>query len=220
MRGRAAFVTGTDTGVGKTWVSASLATAWTRAGQRVAALKAAESGCKVTREGLVGEDDERLFQAAGGWQPERCRYLFKPAVAPGVAADDLGTTIDFEVITRQVDTLRAVSDRVLVEGAGGWLAPMGDGRTVEDLAQDLGLPVLVVAHARLGTINHSSLTVRAVRSAGLDVLAVILSVRAEDDGPLAVRNQAEIERVAQAPVLAIDADLVGSAVARLAQLGL
>ena len=213
-------MTGTDTGVGKTWVSASLAAAWTRAGHRVAALKAAESGCKVTKDGLVGEDDEQLFRAAGGWQPERCRYLFKPAVAPGVAADDLGTTIDFEVITRQVDTLRSVADRVLVEGAGGWLAPMGDNRTVEDLAQCLALPVLVVAHARLGTINHASLTVRAVRSAGLEVLAVILSVRAEDDGPLAVRNQAEIERVAQVPVLAIDADLVGSAVARLAQLGL
>jgi dethiobiotin synthetase len=213
-------VTGTDTGVGKTWVSANLAEAWTRAGRRVAALKAAESGCRVTREGLVGEDDERLFRAAGGWQPERCRYLFKPAVAPGVAADDLGTLIDFEVITRQVDTLRGVADRVLVEGAGGWLAPMGDGRTVEDLAQCLALPVLVVAHARLGTINHAALTVRAVRSAGLDVAAVVLSIRPDDDGPLAVRNQAEIERVAQVPALAMDADLVDSAVARLAALGL
>lgn len=213
-------MTGTDTGVGKTWVSACLAEEWTRAGHRVAALKAAESGCRVTREGLVGEDDERLFLAAGAWQPERCRYLFKPEVAPGVAADDLGTTIDFEVITRQVDGLRSVAERVLVEGAGGWLSPMGDGRTVEDLAQCLALPVLVVAHARLGTINHASLTVRAVRSAGLDVLAVVLSVRPGDDGSLAVRNQAEIERVAGVPVLAIDADLVGSAADRLAGLGL
>lgn len=213
-------MTGTDTGVGKTWVSACLAEAWTRAGHRVAAFKAAESGCRVTKDGLVGEDDERLFVAAGAWQPERCRYLFKPAVAPGVAAEDLGTSIDFEVISRQTDTLCAVADRVLVEGAGGWLAPMGAGRTIEDLAQYLALPVLIVAHARLGTINHAALTVRAVRSAGLEVLAVVLSVQPGDDGELAVRNQTEIERAASVPVLALGADLVDSAVGRLAGLGL
>jgi dethiobiotin synthetase len=220
MRGRAAFVTGTDTGVGKTWVSAHLAAAWTRAGRKVAALKAAESGCRVTRDGLVGEDDELLFRAAGGWQPERCRYLFKPAVAPGVAADDLGTSIDFELITRQVDLLRSLAEVVLVEGAGGWLAPMGEGRTVEDLVQCLAIPVIVVAHARLGSINHAALTVRAVRSANLEVLAVLLSVQPGDDAPLAVRNQAEIERIAAVPVLPIDADLVPSVADRLARIGL
>jgi len=213
-------VTGTDTGVGKTWVTARLAEAWTQAGLRVAALKAAESGCRVTREGLVGEDDELLFRAAGSWQPERCRYLFKPAVAPGVAADDLGTSIDFDLITRQVDTLRSMADRVLVEGAGGWLAPMGESRTVEDLAGCLALPVLIVARAGLGTINHSALTVRAVRASGLEVAAVLLSVRPDDDGPFALSNQTEIERLTSAPVIPIGAGLLDSALARLARLGL
>jgi dethiobiotin synthase len=218
MRGRAAFVTGTDTGVGKTWVSASLARHWSGEGHRVAALKVAETGCLADGQRLVGEDDEALVAAAGGWQPERCRYLFKPAVAPGVAADDLGITIDLERIVRQVDQLRAVSDRVLVEGAGGWLVPMGEGRTIEDLAQCLALPVLLVARAGLGTINHTALTVRAIRGAGLHATAVLLSVKPHDDPALALRNQTELERFLDVPVVPIDAARLPAAASRIAAL--
>lgn len=218
MRGRAVFVTGTDTGVGKTWVTSRLASAWHQQGHRVAALKSAESGCRASAEGLVGEDDETLFRAAGAWQPERCRFLFKPAIAPGVAAEQLGMEIDFDRIVAQVDLLRGAADRVLVEGAGGWLVPMGGGRTIEDLAQCLALPVLIVARAGLGTINHSVLTVRAVRAAGLIAAAVVLSIRPEDDRDFAVANQAEIERLAGLPVVAMTDESAPSAAGRIAAL--
>jgi dethiobiotin synthetase len=206
MRGRALFVTGTDTGVGKTWASVQLLREWRGRGFRVAGLKAAESGCTQGPAGLRGEDDEALFEAAGAWQPERCRYRFEPAVAPGVAAEDAGVALDFGAIAAQVERLIGEAARVIVEGAGGWLAPMGEGRTVETLAQSLALDVLIVGRAGLGTISHASLTARAVAAAGLRVAGVLLSVRPEDDLAFAERNRREISRLVDAPV-----ELLGSA---------
>jgi dethiobiotin synthetase len=194
MRRRVYFVTGTDTGVGKTWVSCRMLEAWRASGLRVAGLKAAESGCV---DG-IGEDDVRLFEAAGAWQPERCGYKFEPAIAPGVAAEQVGVTIDFGEIAKQVQRLDA--DRVLVEGAGGWLAPMGQGRTVETMATELGYEVIVAARAGLGTINHSALTARAIRDAGLRVAAVILSLRPDDSREFAAENAVEIARIVDVPV--------------------
>lgn len=207
MRARRVFVTGTDTGVGKTWVTARLAERLRARGARVAALKAAESGCRVTPTGLVGEDDETLFAAAGAWQPERCRYLYEPAVAPGVAAEDSGHPIDFARIATQVEGLADLADVVLVEGAGGWLVPMGDGGTVADLAAHLEAPVLVAARAALGTINHSLLTVAAIRAAGLTPLGVAISVRPDDDPALTARNRTEIARHGRVPTWLVPADL-------------
>ncbi len=213
MRGRPFFVTGSDTDAGKTWVTARLAELCSSAGVRVAALKAAESGCSPGAQGLVATDDARLFEAAGSWQPERCRYRFQPAVAPGVAADDLDLTIDFELIMTQVETLAEVADLVLVEGAGGWLVPMGRRRTIEDLARRLGAPVIVVGRARLGTINHVALTVRAVRTVGLPVARVILSQRPDDDRELARRNAEELTRMLAIDVRVLDGSDADRAVA-------
>lgn len=210
MRARRVFVTGTDTGVGKTWVTARIAEQLRANGTRVAALKAAESGCRVGPEGLIGEDDEVLFAAAGAWQPERCRHRYEPAVAPGVAAEDSGTPIDFELIAQQVDGLAAAADVVLVEGAGGWLVPMGGGRTIADLAARLAAPVLVVARAALGTINHSLLTVAAIRAAGLAPLGVAISVRSDDDPGMTARNRTEIERHGRIPTWLVPEDLASA----------
>lgn len=216
MPGRCVFVTGTDTGVGKTWVTARLAEAARARGVRVAALKAIESGCRATPAGLVGEDDELLVTAAGGWQPERCRVLFEAAVAPGVAAEDVGAVIDLDAIAAQVDRLRAAAELTLVEGAGGWLVPLGAGRTIEDLARRLDLPVLVAARAGLGTISHSLLTVRAVRAAGLTAVGVALSLRPEDDPSFAERNRAEIARHGVVPAWTLPRDLAAALDALLA----
>jgi dethiobiotin synthetase len=201
MRGRGFFVTGTDTGVGKTWVAARLAELWTRRGFRVAALKAAESGCVARHDGLFASDDQTLFDAAGAWQTERCRFRFEAAVAPGVAADDLGQSIDFDRIHAQVGRLLEQSQRVLIEGAGGWLVPMGEGRTIEDLAEALALPVIVVGRASLGTINHTALTIRAIDQT---IAAVILSVRPDDDRVLAERNALEIAQQTDLDVHLLD----------------
>ena len=189
-------MTGTDTGVGKTWVSCRLLEAWRADGLRVAGLKAAESGVSSGQ----GEDDRGLFEAAGGWQPERCAFNFVPAVAPGVAADDEMVEIDFEQIGKQVLRLEDEADRVLVEGAGGWLVPMGRGRTIETLARYLGRDVLIVGRAGLGTINHASLTHRAVIGSGLRVAGIVLSVRPDDDLDFARRNAEEIGKITAAEV--------------------
>jgi dethiobiotin synthetase len=218
MRGRPIFVTGTDTGVGKTWVSSQILGAWRERGLRVAGLKAAESGCTCGPDGLRGEDDEALFVAAGGWQLERCVFRFEPAIAPGVAAEDAGVSIDFATIAGQVDRLRAVCDRVLIEGAGGWLAPMGDGRTIESLAQSLGHDVLIVGRAGLGTISHAALTARAVLAAGLRVAGVVLSRRPDEDATFAEQNAREIARIVDVPVAITDAGSDGGSV--LDRLGL
>jgi len=196
------FVTGTDTGVGKTWITCRLLEHWRNQGRTVAGLKAAESGS--------GGDDQALVKAAGGHQSERCLYKFDREVAPGVAADDLGTQIDFDLIAAQLQRLQDL-DFALVEGAGGWKVPMGGGRTIEDLAQRLGLPVIVVARAGLGTINHSVLTVEAILRSGLSVAAVALSSTPSDDLELATRNRAEIAAMIDVPIV-----LVRESVAELA----
>ena len=212
-------MTGTDTDVGKTWVSEQMLQAWRAGGLRVAGLKAAESGCARDSAGrLVGSDDGKLFAAAGNWQPERCRFLFEPAIAPGVAADDERRAIDFATIEGQISVLRDAADRILVEGAGGWLVPMGGGRTIEDLAVALRLDVLIVARAGLGTINHSALTARAVAAAGLRVAGIVISRRPSDDEVFARRNADEIARIAGVPVVVVDG--IASAADGLSRLGL
>jgi dethiobiotin synthetase len=210
MRGRCVFVTGTDTGVGKTFVSLRLVEEARRRGLRVAALKAAESGCARGPAGLVAADDDALFTAAGAWQPLRCPYLFEPAVAPGVAADDAGVELDFGAIVRRVEELRTACDLVVVEGAGGWLVPMGRGRTVAQLARAIGAPVVAVARATLGTINHAALTAQAIDRDGARLAAIAMSVRPEDDRGFAGRNAREIERLARAAVVLVDGGAASS----------
>ena len=209
-RGTACFVTGTDTGVGKTWVTCALVRLLRGRGLRVAALKAIESGCRPAEQGLVGEDDEALVTAAGGWQSwdQRCQIKFEAPVAPGVAAEDLGLRIDLDAIAAQVARLRATSDRLLVEGAGGWCVPLGDGRSTWNLARAVEGPVIIVGRAGLGTINHSVLTARAVAADGFQVHSIILSRRPGDSIADARRNAREVERLCGAPTILSD-DLAG-----------
>ncbi len=195
-RGTRLFVTGTDTGVGKTWVSCRLLEHWSPA--RRAGLKAAESGVQAG----TTTDDEQLFVAAGSSQLERCAYQFEPAVAPGVAAEDQGTSIDPTRIAAQVEAL-ADQEIVIVEGAGGWMVPLGAGNTIADLAKLLAMPVLIVARAGLGTINHSVLTHDAVVRTGLPCAAIVLNAQAGDDLDMAERNRREIERMVAAPVVLV-----------------
>ena len=195
------FVTGTDTGVGKTFVTAVLARELTAAGLRIAAIKPAESGCpRVDQDGMDGvlraDDAETIALAAGGWQAadDRCLYKFEEAVAPGVAAERVGVDIDLLAIEAMVRRVAAKADVVLVEGAGGWLVPLGGGKMIADLAWVLRLPVLIVARGGLGTINHSLLTVDAVARRGLEVAGVVLSARPDEDLEAVRSNRDEIVR--------------------------
>lgn len=191
---RGFFVTGTDTGVGKTFVTRALARGLSAGGSRVAAIKPMESGCRTVDGALWADDAEMIAAAAGGWQPAQCLYRFAEPVAPGVAAEREGVEISLEQVAAFVGESSAGADVALVEGAGGWLVPLGGGRTMETLAIRLGLDVVVVARAGLGTINHTLLTVRAVEATGLSVAAVVMSCRPEDDLGAARSNRDEIER--------------------------
>lgn len=166
------FVTGTDTGVGKTTVSAALAGALRRSGRTVAALKPVASGVDAG----AGEDAELL--AAGAGHEPRCAVALRAPLSPHRAAAMEGVRLDLGVLLDWIGAWQA--EAVLVEGAGGWEVPYAPDWRVADLAAALGWPVLVVARNRLGVLNHTLLTVAAVRARGAPLLGVVLN--GADDG--------------------------------------
>jgi dethiobiotin synthetase len=173
------FVTGTGTGVGKTFISCALAQRARELGvRRVFGFKPIETGCSRDGVGeLVGADQQLLCEAAGSWQCGLLRgvYRFEPPVAPLVAAEQAGVEID---VDRIIATLAAASaDFVVVEGAGGWRVPITPNVDMAALARRIGLPVLIVAEATLGTINHSLLTIEAVERDRQVIAGVVLSRR-------------------------------------------
>jgi dethiobiotin synthetase len=197
---RGLFVTGTDTGVGKTEVSCALIAAARADGLDLAAMKPAQSGI------TPGEpsDADRLRAAAGGGDPPElvCPYAFAAPLAPGVAARLAGVELRLEVILEAARALAARHAALLVEGAGGLLVPLTPRHTYADLAQALGLPVLVVARAGLGTVNHTALTVEALRARRLPVAGIVLNRTSAEVDPSMPHNAAEIERLTGASVLA------------------
>ena len=163
------FITGTDTGVGKTVVACALTRAFAARGERVAVMKPIASGAQRSPEGLRNDDALALLQAAN--LPLRYAqvnpYCFEPAISPHIAAEEAKIAIDIDTIKDDFETLRALSDRVIVEGAGGWLAPINARESMGDLARALGVPVVLVVALRLGCLNHAELTWRAIASAGV-----------------------------------------------------
>ncbi len=167
------FVTGTDTGCGKTAVASALARTLRAAGKRVRVLKPIETGCV---DG-VPADALALAHAAGDAAPvERlCPYRFALPVAPEVAARAERVAIDLARIESALALARKVADLVIVEGAGGLLVPIAPGLDMAGLARRLRLPLVVAARAALGTINHTLLTLEAARARDLRVLGVVVS---------------------------------------------
>jgi dethiobiotin synthetase len=169
---RGVFVTGTDTGVGKTVLAAALVAALRADGVDVAAFKPAVTGLDEPQDGRPA-DHELLAAAARRPADEVTPHRFGPAVSPHLAAELARTAIDPAALVAAARSLRA--EVVVAEGVGGLLVPLTLGYTVRDLAVDLGWPVVVAARPGLGTINHSLLTVECARAAGLDVRAVVLT---------------------------------------------
>jgi len=168
MNVKGVFVTGTDTGVGKTVVSTGLVRGLVAHGLRVAVMKPVASGSERTVEGLRNEDALALMAASNVAAPyEKVNpYCFEPAISPHIAADDLGIRVDLDEIRRNLEYLAQNSDWVVAEGAGGWLAPIGPGTSMRDLALTLHMPVVVVVGLRLGCINHALLTKLAIEAHG------------------------------------------------------
>lgn len=163
------FVTGTDTGVGKTLVSAALVHGCTTLGLRAAGLKPVAAGCRREQGRLVSEDAE-LLQAAANVQlaPQLVNpYAFEPPLAPHIAAQQAGTDIDLAVIRQAVAQARSEVDLLVVEGVGGFRVPLNQQEDTADLSRLLGLPVVLVVGLRLGCLNHALLTAEAIAARGL-----------------------------------------------------
>jgi len=165
------FVTGTDTGVGKTRAAAALCHAFALRGQRVAGMKPVASGCSRTPDGLRNDDALALCAAMNvrAGYAEVNPYAFEPAIAPHIAAAEAGQTIDFDVLDRAYERLAMRSDVVIVEGAGGWLAPLDARRAFADLAARWQLDVILVVGLRLGCLNHALLTQESIERRGLNL---------------------------------------------------
>ena len=165
---RGYFITGTDTGVGKTAVTLGLMQLLQARGNTVVAMKPVAAGCESTPAGLRNDDALRLQQQASieldYAQINPC--AFAPAIAPHIAAEQAGVRIDIDYITNKYSELSCVSDCVIVEGVGGWLVPMNADETLADLALQLQLDVIMVVAIRLGCLNHALLTAAAITAAG------------------------------------------------------
>jgi dethiobiotin synthetase len=158
------YITGTDTGIGKTHVSRLLLASMSQRGLRVLGMKPVASGCVETVDGLRNEDAEML-RAAGSAPTAYADvnpYAFAEPIAPHLAAASAGTRIDIATIAAAHARLDARADAVVVEGVGGWAAPLGEHLDQADLVRALGLDVVLVVGLRLGCINHARLTVAAI----------------------------------------------------------
>ena len=166
---RGVFVTGTDTGVGKTRVAAGLIAALRRPGRPVAGMKPVASGCAATPEGLRSDDALELISASGLDLPYAWvnPYPFAPAIAPHIAAAEAATPVRFAVIHAAFGRLAAAADCVVVEGVGGWRVPLGPDGDGAQLATQLALPVILVIGLRLGCLSHAALTAADIRRCGL-----------------------------------------------------
>lgn len=172
------FITGTDTGVGKTRIAVALCRTLVQRGLRVTAMKPVASGCISTDAGLRSEDALALQRAINVRIPydEINPYAFKAAIAPHIAAKDIGCKIDFEVLDRAYQRMTLQSDITIVEGAGGWLAPLDAVRSFADLAGFWQLEVILVVGMRLGCLNHALLTAEAIERRGLRLRGWVASV--------------------------------------------
>ena len=167
-RQRGYFVTGIDTGVGKTTVTLGLMRALQQQGGSVAAMKPVATGCELTAAGLRNADALQLQQQASMELDYALinPYAFEPAIAPHIAADQAGITIEINKIYNKYKEIEKNADCVLVEGAGGWQVPLNEDETLADLARLMGLDVIMVVAIRLGCLNHALLTAAAIAAAG------------------------------------------------------
>jgi dethiobiotin synthetase len=173
------FVTGTDTGVGKTYVAALIARELVSGGHRVGVYKPAASGCRREGERIVSDDAVALWEAAGrpGDLDRVCPQRFLAPLAPHLAAPAEGRQVDADLLRRGLEYWQGRSEIILVEGVGGLMSPVNDEEYVADLAEEFGFPLVVVARNALGTINQTlqTLITAATFREGLAVAGVVLN---------------------------------------------
>jgi len=202
------FITGTGTGVGKTYIAALIARALRKAGVRVGVYKPVASGCEMLDGKLVSPDAVALWQAAGrpGTLEQVCPQVFAAPLAPHLAARAEARRVDPEQLRRGLEYWCESSDFVIVEGAGGLMSPISDDDYNADLAEEFGFPLVVVAANELGTINATlqTLITASTYRDGLSVAGVVLnSPRVSADDPSVDSNADELSRRCVPPLLAI-----------------
>ena len=171
MAARRLFIAGTDTEIGKTHVACALLRAARERGQRVAAIKPIAAGAEPTPDGLRTEDGLPAGTAfAAEDYAEVNPYCFAAPVSPHIAAAEAGVEVDLNRIRTLADRVAGKNDWLVVEGAGGWRAPLSDTASMADLATALGDPVLLVVGVRLGCLNHAVLTAEAIGRSGLPLV--------------------------------------------------
>lgn len=208
------FILGTDTDVGKTVVTAGLACAFRARGIRVGVMKPVASGCIAYGDMRVSEDIVFLMEAARNEYTSLSSPIrLKEPLAPSVAAEIEGTEIDVSKILRAYRQLGRQYDTILVEGVGGLCVPVRDDYFVSDLIRDLGLPVIIVGRIGLGTINHTLLTIEALRSRGITIAGVVLNGLDPQSKSLAeATNPSVIEKLGAVRLLGVLPQIEGLSV--------
>ncbi len=190
---KALFITGTDTGVGKTFFSVSLINALKEKGISAVGYKPIETGCSPECQ-----DAKALGKASGLYLPPF--YSFKTPVAPSVASELEGAPLNVSALKSEITFLQKRYSPLIIEGAGGIMVPITWEYTYLDLVKELSLPVIVVALNKLGVINHTLLTVKACLSEGVKVVSVVLnSFKAEDES--FYTNLSSLRKLLSLPVI-------------------
>jgi dethiobiotin synthetase len=201
------FITGNDTGVGKTYVAAIVARSLAAAGRKVGVYKPVASGCREESGKLISDDAVALWEAAG--RPDGLEQVapqrFAAPLAPHLAARSEAKRIDASLLRSGLDYWRERSEIVIVEGVGGLMSPVGEEEYVADLAFEFGYPLIVVARNALGAINQTlqTLIVATTFRHGLPIAGIVLNQTAKSDGDLSIdSNPDELARRAIPPLLA------------------
>lgn len=199
------FITGTDTGVGKTVIAGAIVRVLKRKGLKVGVMKPVETGCTKEGDVLIPSDGEFLKYMADLDISinEITPYRFETPVAPLVASEVEGRYINPEKILEAYKTLTRKFDFVIVEGIGGLMVPINEGLFVADLVSYMGIPLVIVSINKLGTINHTFLTVDSARSKGLDIKGLIVNDMRQGDDISADSNISVIKRLIDVPVVGV-----------------
>jgi dethiobiotin synthetase len=198
------FVTGTDTGVGKTLVCRALLYGFTALGKSVIGMKPVAAGAIRSANGLVNDDVVLLRVASNVEAPPQLvnPYCFEQPIAPHLAAEQAGAVIDLATIANAYRLLAALADIVIVEGVGGFCVPLNHNEDSADLAQRLGLPVILVVGLRLGCLNHALLSAQAIRAKGLQLVGWIANC-VDPAMAAAERNVAALAERLAGPLLGV-----------------
>jgi len=195
------FVTGTDTGVGKTVITAALAWTLMQSGRKVSVMKPVQTG--TNEQGPTDLEFVEIVLGASFHSEDNCPYSFPEPLAPLTASRLAGQKIKIEKIKRAFEKLSSDNDTVIVEGAGGLLVPILENYLMSDLAFELGMPVLIVTRPDLGTLNHTLLTVESALSKGLDIVGIVINNFPPSPDKAELTNPELINRLSGAPIVGV-----------------